>query len=127
MKRLALLSLFAVLATLPARGEDMPHQLTGELIQTEHENCKTSTGYGMKFTRFVDFDGDGRNDVVLDYADASCGGNPEPYCNDAGCLLKAYRSEKGAWRKVFEGRVKSWSVGEAGGRKALLVDGKPAY
>ncbi len=50
-----------------AWAEDMPRQLTQELIRTEHENCKTSTGYGMNFSIIRDVDGDGRKDVVLDY------------------------------------------------------------
>ncbi|WP_333823642.1 hypothetical protein [Pinisolibacter sp.] len=108
-----------------ASAEDMPHQLTGELIRTEHENCKTSTGYGMRFVTLRDVDGDGRKDVVLDYAEASCGGRPEPYCDGSGCLLKVYLGSGGAYRKVFEGRVRSWKVEEHGGRPTLLVDGRP--
>lgn len=101
----------------------MPRQLAPELIRTEHEYCKTSTGYGVDFVREEDIDGDGRKDVILDYAQALCGGEPEPYCAPEGCLLKAWRNEKSGWRKVFEGRAKHWSVGEAAGRKGLMVDG----
>ena len=115
--------LFALLA-VPASAADMPRQLAPELIRTEHEYCKTSTGYGMEFVRFQDIDGDGHADVILDYAQAQCGGEPEPYCTSEGCLLKAWRSEKGGWRKIFEGRAKTWSVGEAGGRRGLVADGR---
>ncbi|MCE1235639.1 MAG: hypothetical protein LWW93_04700 [Hyphomicrobiales bacterium] len=107
-----------------AQAGGMPRQLAPELIRTEHEYCKTSTGYGVDFVREVDVDGDGRRDVVLDYAQALCGGETAPYCTDEGCLIKAWRNEKSGWRKVFEGRVKTWSVGEAGGRKGLIADGR---
>ena len=62
---------------LPALAEDMPQQLTKELIATEHENCQTSTGYGVGFVVMRDLDGDGRKDVLLDYSEAQCGGQPE--------------------------------------------------
>jgi hypothetical protein len=103
----------------------MPHQLTGDLIRTEHEYCKTSTGYGMRFVVLRDVDGDGRKDVVLDYSDAQCGGQPEPYCDGSGCLLKVYLASSGGYRKAFEGRAKSWKVEERGGRPVLFVDGRP--
>ena len=74
MSRL-LFVVFAVLLLAPGvgRAEDMPRQLNDELIRTERANCKTSTGYGQKFVVLRDVDGDGRRDVVLDYAEALCG------------------------------------------------------
>jgi hypothetical protein len=118
--------LLAVLLTpVAAAAEDMPHQLAGELVRTEHENCQTSTGYGTRFVTQRDVDGDGRKDVVLDYADALCGGRHEPYCDASGCLLKVYLGGGGGLHKVIEGRVREWRVEERGGRPVLLVDGKP--
>lgn len=107
-------------------AEDMPRQLTQELIRTEHENCKTSTGYGMNFSVLRDVDGDGRRDVVLDYSEAQCGGQPEPYCDDAGCLLKVFLAGKGGgYKKAFDGKVRSWKIDESSGRPVLLIDGAP--
>ena len=117
--------LAATLAPLVASAEDMPRQLSPELIRTEHENCKTSTGYGKDFTVFADVDGDGRKDVILDYSEALCGGQPDPYCTDQGCLLKVFSTSKGGYRKIFDGRVKTWKVDTASGRSQLLVDGHP--
>ncbi|MBV5262970.1 hypothetical protein [Pinisolibacter aquiterrae] len=117
--------LISFLAVAPALAEDMPHQLTPDLIQTERESCNTSTGYGVDFVQWVDIDGDGRKDVVLDYRAALCGGQPEPYCTRDGCLIKVWHAEKGGWRKIFDGRVGRWSVGTAGGKAELLIDGRP--
>ena len=114
-----------VLAASPVIAEDMPHQLTGDLIRTEHEYCKTSTGYGTRFVVLRDVDGDGRKDVVLDYSDAQCGGQSEPYCGDSGCLLKVYLASSSGYRKAFEGRAKSWKVEDRGGRPVIFVDGRP--
>lgn len=125
MSRFAVAASLLALWTLPVLAEDMPHQLAPELIQTEHDNCKTSTGYGMRFVTQRDVNGDGRKDVVLDYADAQCGGQPEPYCNDSGCLLKVYLGTGGSYRKAFDGRAKSWKVEDHGGRPMLMIDGKP--
>ncbi len=124
MKRFLLALPTVVLLAGTAAAEDLPHALTGDLIRIEHESCGTSTGYAPDFVRRVDLDGDGRADVVLDYSQALCGGLPEPYCTAQGCLLVAWRAEKAGWRKLFEGRARSWSVGEAGGRAALIVDGR---
>jgi hypothetical protein len=124
MRFLAVAALALVLAPA-ALAEDMPHQLTGELIRTEHEYCKTSTGYGMRFVVLRDADGDGRKDVVLDYSDAQCGGQAEPYCDGSGCLLKVFLASGGGYRKAFEGRAKSWKIEDRGGRSVLVVDGRP--
>ena len=125
MSRLAAAVLVSLLAISSAVAEDMPHQLSGDLIRTEHEYCKTSTGYGQRFVTLRDVDGDGRKDVVLDYAEALCGGQREPYCDGSGCLLKVYLGAGGSYRKAFEGRARSWTVEDRGGRATLLVDGRP--
>lgn len=106
-------------------AEDMPHQLAAELIQTEHESCNTSTGYGVNFVVQRDVDGDGRKDVILDYSQAQCGGQPDPYCTTAGCMLKVYLGGKGGYHKVFDGRVRTWTLDETRGRPVLLIDGAP--
>ena len=125
MPRRLLATLAVLAATASALAEDMPRQLTPELIRTERENCKTSTGYGTRFTQLRDVDGDGRKDVVLDYSDALCGGQPEPYCDGGGCLLKVYLGQGGGYRKVFDSRVEAWKVEDRGGKPVLLLDGKP--
>ena len=121
------LAVFAalVLAPVAVRADDMPRQLNGDLIRTEHAYCKTSTGYGQKFVVQRDVDGDGRRDVVLDYGEALCGGQHDPYCDTGGCLLKVYLGSGGGWRKAFEGRARSWTVEDRGGRATLLIDGRP--
>ncbi|MDK9697827.1 MAG: hypothetical protein OEL76_15715 [Siculibacillus sp.] len=123
--RSVLLVLALLVVSGTARAEDMPRQLNGDLIRTEHEYCKTSTGYGQKFVVQRDVDGDGRRDVVLDYSEALCGGQHEPYCDAGGCLLKVFLGAGGGHRKAFEGRVRSWAVDDRGGRARLLVDGRP--
>lgn len=125
MPRLAFAALVFLLAAPAARADDMPRQLTGELIRTEREQCKTSTGYGTRFVVLRDVDGDGRKDALLDYSDALCGGQPEPYCDGSGCLLKVYLGAGGGWRKAFDGRVRSWKIEDRGGRPVLLLDGRP--
>lgn len=125
MNRFVVASLGLLCLPAVGRADALPHPLAGELVRIERETCPTSTGYGTDFVHRIDFDGDGRLDVVLDYGQALCGGDPQPYCTAQGCLLLAWRAEKGGWRAVFAGRVRSWSVGESGGRRALIVDGRP--
>ncbi len=127
MSRPSVFALAAALAVLPSIGsaEDMPHQLTPELVRTELALCPTSTAYGTRFVTLTDVDGDGRRDVVLDYSDAECGGGRAPYCDRGGCLLKVYLGAAGGYRKAYEGRVGSWSVQNRGGRPVLFVDGRP--
>lgn len=121
---LAVLALLA--AAVPAGADDLPRQLAGDLIRTEQANCKTSTGYGTRFVTARDLDGDKRKDVVLDYSDALCGGQPEPYCDASGCLVKVYLgSPNGGYRKVFDGRVHGWKVEDHAGRPVLMLDGRP--
>lgn len=127
VRRLVLASIVSsFLAVLPSVAEDMPHQLSPDLIRTEHEYCNTSTGYGTRFVLQRDVDGDGRKDVVLDYSDVLCGGQHEPYCDGNGCLLKVWLGTAGGgYRKGFEGRVKAWKIEERAGRPVLMLDGRP--
>lgn len=125
MIRLLLVTAFLVVAAPSAQAEDMPRALSPDLIRTEHEMCSTSTGYGRDFVRFADIDGDGRRDVVLDYAQALCGGQPEPYCTREGCLLKVWTAKGGSHRLVWEGRATSWSLAGEGRHTTLIVDGRP--
>lgn len=107
-----------------AHADDMPHQLTQELVRTEIGMCPTSTGYGRNFVVMRDIDGDGRKDVILDYSQAECGGQPDPYCTAAGCLLKVYLGSKsGGYTKAFDGRARTWRLDESRGRAALVIDG----
>lgn len=114
--------LISCLLAAPARAEDIPRQLTPDLIETEHAFCNTSTGYGTDFVHRVEVDG--HKDVVLDYRAVLCGGVPEPYCSREGCLLKVWRSDRGGWHKVFDARVGRWEVGTVDGRAGLLIDGR---
>lgn len=125
MSRPHFVALALLLTVAPALADDLPHQLAGELIRTEKAYCKTSTGYGTRFVTVRDVDGDGRKDVVLDYSDVLCGGQPAPYCDPQGCLLKVYLRRAGTLRKAFEGRAKTWKVEPRGGHAMLLVDGHP--
>ncbi len=116
----------SVLLSTLAHADELPQQLVKDLIKTEHENCKTSTGYDKNFVLLRDIDGDGRKDVILDYSEALCGGQPAPYCDDQGCLLKVYRgSRSGGYEKVFDAKVRTWKLDESNPKAMLVIDGTP--
>lgn len=124
--RSAVAIIAALAVTALAHADEMPSQLVKDLIKTEHENCKTSTGYDKNFVLLRDVDGDGRKDVILDYSEALCGGEPAPYCDDQGCLLKVYRASKGGgYAKAFDAKVRAWKLDESGASAVLIIDGTP--
>jgi hypothetical protein len=115
----------AVVSASAASADDLPKALAGELVAIEQSSCQTSTGYAEGFVVRTDIDGDGRADVVLDYSKVLCGGRPEPYCENGRCLVVAYRSVGGGWKKVFQDRVAGWRIEGTAARGRLLVDGRP--
>lgn len=125
--RLAHLAAALILAgTGTAIAGQFPQSLVPELIGVEREVCKSAVAYGKRFENYLDINGDKRVDIVLDYRDTNCYPNPDVFCPSGAsgaCLLKAYVADKGGWRKVYEGRAKSWSVDPA--RSVLIIDGKP--
>lgn len=118
-----ILAMLALMAS-PARADDFPQQLMPELLQVEHEVCKTSTGYGKHFITRADIDGDRKPDLILDYRDAMCGWNTTFFCAADGCLLRVYTT-RGGWHRVFDGRARQWQLGQNGGQAAVIIDGRP--
>lgn len=123
LHRLLLAAAATLIVSGPAVAEDMPKALLPELIATEHALCHTSVGYGTRFVQFVDLRGDGHRGVLLDYADAMCGGVAKSFCDGSGCLIKVYANDHGGWHKVYDGHARGWQAGQP--KAGLLVDGKP--
>ena len=122
--RLALLpALLAILAS-PVRADDFPKQLMPELLQVEHEVCKTSTAYGKHFIVHADLDGDRKPDLILDYRDAMCGWNQTFFCSGDGCLLRIYTT-RGGWHRVFDGHARQWQLSQDRGQAIVLIAGRP--
>ncbi|MDR3497230.1 MAG: hypothetical protein P4L82_21760 [Ancalomicrobiaceae bacterium] len=125
MTRWLSLSLAVIALTASsAHADDFPKQLMPELLQVEHEVCKTSTAYGKRFIVRADIDGDHKPDVILDYRDAMCGWNSTFFCAADGCLLRIYAT-RGGWHRVFDGRARQWQFTADRGMPVVMIDGRP--
>ncbi|MWD27303.1 hypothetical protein E0K89_007440 [Aquicoccus sp. SCR17] len=57
--------------------------------------------YGEEFARQVDFDFDGKDDIVIDLGGAQCAGTTSMFCGSAGCSRSYWHAEEGGYRQVM--------------------------
>lgn len=79
------------------------------------EECRSDGGGEVTFApdtvRKVDLTGDGRDDYIVDYRDAKCGGHEGTYCGTGGCLMQILVTlPNGRVRQVFEDNVRGYEI-----------------
>ena len=62
------------------------------------------------FERHEDLDGDGQDDVVIDYAAAVCSEMASLYCGSGGCTVGFFLARDGAYERLFDGVIRGYSV-----------------
>jgi hypothetical protein len=107
-----LLSLLAILAgpawADPVWTSDMPRTSADPAADAVADNegaCSGAPSVDPGFARMADVDGDGVNDLLLDYGRLRCDEGTR-YCGTAGCRLDVWLSgPQGDWRLVLRDRV----------------------
>lgn len=74
------------------------------------------------FERREDLDGDGRKDVVIDYAAAVCSKMASLYCGSGGCTAAFFLARDEGFERIFEGVIRGYSA-QPGGLLALDLHG----
>ena len=120
MARLACLATLLVALTLPAASwadaiwtSDMPRTSTDPAADAVADNAASCAGAATVeegFVRMADADGDGVNDLLLNYGHLRCDGGVR-YCGSAGCQQDIWLSDpQGGWRLVLRDRVQEVHV-----------------
>ncbi|GKY88179.1 hypothetical protein [Sinisalibacter aestuarii] len=74
------------------------------------------------FERREDLDGDGRDDVVIDYAAAVCSEMASLYCGSGGCTVGFFLAREAAFKRAYVGVIRGYSR-QPGGTLALDLHG----
>lgn len=111
MKRtfLAAISTLAFSATV-AFGQALPSVdavVDNETIPVRAD-CN-SRSFGDGFVSRADVDGNGSDDIVLDFSQVNCDGSATRYCSDAGCRFVIYLQEEGS-RFAYLGKFQALSI-----------------
>lgn len=61
------------------------------------------------FERREDLDGDGREDVVIDYAAAVCSEMASLYCGSGGCTVGFFLSRDEGYERIFDGVIRGYT------------------
>lgn len=117
-------TLGAVLQTcpMPEVPLDDPAALVLDQIVTECAALGGTIGMEDGFERREDLDGDGREDVVIDFAAAVCSEMASLYCGSGGCTVGFFLARGDAYKRLFDGVIRGYSV-QPGGRLALDLHG----
>jgi hypothetical protein len=117
-------ALGAVLQTCPMPEVPLNDPAAVVLAQVVTE-CATLGGtVAMEpgFERREDLDGDGVEDVVIDYAAAVCSEMASLYCGSGGCTVGFFLARGDGYKRLFDGVIRNYAV-QPGGRLALDLHG----
>ena len=117
-------TLGAVLETCPEPDVPLndPAAVVLDQITTECAALGGTIAMEPGFERRDDLDGDGRDDVVIDYAAAVCSEMASLYCGSGGCTVGFFLARGEAYKRLFDGVIRGYTV-QPGGRLALDLHG----
>ncbi len=117
-------TLGAVLDTcpMPEVPLDDPAAVVLDQIRAECAALGGTIAMEPGFERREDLDGDGRDDVVIDYAAAVCSEMASLYCGSGGCTVGFFLARGEAYKRLFDGVIRGYAV-KPGGRLALDLHG----
>jgi hypothetical protein len=114
---------FAIMLTTTSFAAEQP-DIVKAAIEDARKQCVEAEGKpgpGEVMARTIDLDGNGRDDLVLDFGKLECDGAQTLFCGTGGCLLQIYLWQRGMeWKLVFDENVRGWKPIKAGGKPALL-------
>jgi len=94
-----------------------------EIIAEAAERCQAEGGKPdtTAVLRKDDLNGDGNNDLIVDFAKLKCDGADNPACNLDGCMLQLYFSTGDGWDQVFQDFVQSFKFSSSGSTRTMHV------
>jgi hypothetical protein len=117
-------ALGAVLASCPMPEVPLndPASVVLDQIVTECAAIGGTVAMEQSFERREDLDGDGVEDVVIDYAAAVCSEMASLYCGSGGCTVGFFLARGDAYKRLFDGVIRNYAA-LPGGRLALDLHG----
>ena len=117
-------SLGEVLTTCPMPEVPLndPASVVLDQIVTECAAIGGTVAMEEGFERREDLDGDGVEDVVIDYAAAVCSEMASLYCGSGGCTVGFFLARGDGYKRLFDGVIRNY-VAQPGGRLALDLHG----
>ncbi len=117
-------ALEAVLETCPMPEVPLndPAAVVLDQITTECATLGGTVAVEPGFERREDLDGDGIEDVVIDYAAAVCSEMASLYCGSGGCTVGFFLARGDAYKRLFDGVIRNYTA-MPGGRLALDLHG----
>jgi hypothetical protein len=110
-------------AIVPAIAAEPPDNVV-EAIKAAEQACRDMDGKpdAEAVLKVDDFNGDGGEDWLADYAKLKCDGGINPLCGSGGCTLQIYLWDGAtSWDLLFEDLVQSYKFGKSGGKPMLYV------
>jgi hypothetical protein len=123
-KLIALLCVFAAsFASRSALADDF-HDFLSKELEPYRADCRDAGGALSqdvdKAIRWLDLDGDGRDDAIVDMSELRCTTDFSPFCGTGGCPLLIFRAiGNGKYRRLFDGQVLSYEIQGEGRRKTI--------
>lgn len=99
----------------PAGGDASSGISEAAIIAEAEADCGMGLGADAGFVTRADLNGDGIEDLVLNYGLARCGGGYSYYCGSAGCLAAFWLATgPGAYVRAFTGNIYDFRLGDGG-------------
>jgi hypothetical protein len=104
-------------------GPSKPPEEIPETIAEAAQRCQAEGGKAdtTAVLRKDDLNGDGNNDLIVDFAKLKCDGADNPACNPDGCMLQLYFASGDGWDQVFQDFVQSFKFSSSGGTRTMHV------
>ncbi|MDR7038902.1 hypothetical protein J2X36_003674 [Methylobacterium sp. BE186] len=117
----ALVMALALAAATPSRAGDLPAPVEAAIREQRQACAPEKAEIRPGFIARKDVNGDGIEDVILDYGAFACGGDATYFCGSAGCTMQVFASTKGGYAKVLDENVRRLDFKHVKGRPAMLL------
>ncbi len=99
--------------------EEIPETIAEAAQRCQEAGGKPDTAAVL---RRDDLNGDGNNDLIVDFAKLKCDGADNPACNPDGCMLQLYFGTGDGWDQVFQDFVKTFKFSSSGATRTMHVN-----
>ncbi|MGU3539010.1 hypothetical protein [Methylobacterium sp. A54F] len=119
--RIAILLFGLVSFASIAAASGLPPLVEAEIAELKQDCSGGKVTLEPGFLTRKDVNGDGIEDIILDYAAVRCGDSGSLYCGSAGCIAQVFASRGGGYVKVLNDNVRDLKFARVKGRPAMLL------